>query len=82
MKEHVKIMAQCDRCGKILEKHDRYHYRILKIHAQTSTRSPYHEEKCEYWSEVKHKLELCTECIDSFKHEYIQWLSEGKKNGL
>lgn len=79
MKERIKVVAKCDRCGKLMEKHDRYHYRILKINAHTTTHSPYYEEKYTNWSAIKHKMELCPECIDSFKHEYIQWLSDGKK---
>ena len=79
MKEHVKVMAKCDRCGKLMERHDRFHYRILNVKAETTTYYvPIHDEYLS-WSEIKHRLELCPDCIDSFKYNYIQWLSEGEK---
>lgn len=79
MKEHVVVKAKCDRCGKLMDRHDRFHYRLLKIKAETTTYFPTIDGKYTSWYEVKHKLELCPGCIDSFKHIYMQWLREGEK---
>lgn len=76
MKQRVKVMAKCDRCGKILEKHDKEHYRILKVNAETTTDSPYSRSCAQekYWSAIKDKMELCPSCIDSFKSNYMNWV--------
>lgn len=79
MKEHVKVMAKCDRCGKLMERHDRFHYRILKVKAETTSYFADIDNNYTSWYEIKHRLELCPDCIDSFKHNYIRWLSEGEK---
>lgn len=78
MKQRVRVMAKCDRCGKIMEKHDKDHYRILKVNAETTTRSIYTSHG-DNWYAVNEKLELCQDCIASFKSGYINWLLAPKR---